>query len=677
MTASGQASCLVSVIIPVYNCEDFLRRCLDSVFDQTMRDFEVIAVNDGSTDRSLAILREYEVLHPNLRVLDQANAGQGAARNRAIDLARGEYILFVDSDDFIERVTLQVTTERAEEDQSDMVHFDWKMINDDPREQREFNYHHVEPFWHHRDLFGADCELLFRMHSYFSVTNLYRRSFLVRHALRYEEGCIYEDNPFLARVFTLAEHVSMVHSPLYAVQTNPLSSTKRDVDTDRHMRDHLSAMRKSFASLEPRKPETANVLAQYHFEKFSAYYARRVPVGLRAEYARETMLLLTSAGLHAPYRGRNTSSLLRVASRLGALYADSSTRLESLLKLKRRLTPLAKRAVAGAKKTKRRLRHPLRSWVQLGMNRRPAVLDPTIILFLGFDGRYTGNSRALFEELKSSEEAKGADLRYVTDDLAVPREQRIKPDSLELMKVASLAGTVIAETWIPASLPKHPDSTWIQLWHGTPIKRMLFDSHEPYITSKRPRHKVNKYRDIQRWDRFVVDGDVAADRFSTAFLLKPEQFIVTEYPRVKRLRQRLNTTGERERVLRKLGLERFTDKKVAVYAPTWRDYNYGKSCNETDLSYLIDACKRLNVLGADWSILYHDHDYMPVQVLDWQSRIYDVSMADIEDLMLISDLIISDYSSILLDAAECGQETLVERADSSKYVTARGTYGPL
>ncbi len=117
---------LVSVIIPVYNCEDFLQRCLDSVFAQTFQDFELITINDGSKDGSLGILRANAKKRENMQVIDQKNSGQGFARNMAVDMAKGEYVLFVDADDFIEPLTLELAVARAEEDASNLVQFEWK-----------------------------------------------------------------------------------------------------------------------------------------------------------------------------------------------------------------------------------------------------------------------------------------------------------------------------------------------------------------------------------------------------------------------------------------------------------------------------------------------------------------------------------------------------------------------
>ena len=97
----------ISVIIPVYNVENYLRECLDSILVQSYKDFEVILVDDGSTDSSGVICDEYSKEHQNMKVLHKKNGGQSSARNTGLDLAQGEYILFVDSDDVVSSVMLE------------------------------------------------------------------------------------------------------------------------------------------------------------------------------------------------------------------------------------------------------------------------------------------------------------------------------------------------------------------------------------------------------------------------------------------------------------------------------------------------------------------------------------------------------------------------------------------
>ncbi len=114
---------IVSVIIPVFNSEELLKQCLDSVLNQTLKDFEIICVDDGSTDNSLEILRKYEENDERIIVLYQENAGAGVARNKGIEIAKGEYIAFIDSDDWIESDALEKLYNNIKHNDSDMVLF--------------------------------------------------------------------------------------------------------------------------------------------------------------------------------------------------------------------------------------------------------------------------------------------------------------------------------------------------------------------------------------------------------------------------------------------------------------------------------------------------------------------------------------------------------------------------
>lgn len=103
----------VSVIIPVYNAEKYLRECLDSVVNQTLKEIEIICVDDGSTDGSLTILREYRKKDKRVKVLTQANEGVSAARNRGLLSACGEFVAFLDSDDYIEISAYEISYKEA------------------------------------------------------------------------------------------------------------------------------------------------------------------------------------------------------------------------------------------------------------------------------------------------------------------------------------------------------------------------------------------------------------------------------------------------------------------------------------------------------------------------------------------------------------------------------------
>ncbi len=122
----------VSIVVPVYNVEAYLPKCLDSLINQTFNDYEIILINDGSTDNSLKIIDEYSQKYPDKIVkINKVNEGQAIARNVGIKQARGEYIMFVDSDDYIDKNTLKTCYDKAKENKADIVCFDYQLIDKD------------------------------------------------------------------------------------------------------------------------------------------------------------------------------------------------------------------------------------------------------------------------------------------------------------------------------------------------------------------------------------------------------------------------------------------------------------------------------------------------------------------------------------------------------------------
>ena len=106
----------VSIIIPVYNTEKYLEKCLDSIINQEYRNLEIIIVNDGSTDNSMNIIKKYQKLDSRIKVFEQSNKGTGSARNKGLDNATGDYISFVDSDDYVSPLFIKKLVEAIKED---------------------------------------------------------------------------------------------------------------------------------------------------------------------------------------------------------------------------------------------------------------------------------------------------------------------------------------------------------------------------------------------------------------------------------------------------------------------------------------------------------------------------------------------------------------------------------
>ncbi len=219
----------VSVVIPVYNVEDYLRDCLDSVVNQTLTDLEIICINDGSPDNSLEILREYEEKDDRITVYDQENGGHAVATNRGIELATGDYLYLMDSDDIVELNALELAYNRAEEKDVDFVIF--KAINYDYPNDR---YYETEVYSmtkiHDRvgdDVFDhTDIGNLMFEASVTPWSKLYKRDFIIDNNIRFPEGLIFEDNVFFYRALFSAKRICFLDEFLFIRRWYATSSTK-------------------------------------------------------------------------------------------------------------------------------------------------------------------------------------------------------------------------------------------------------------------------------------------------------------------------------------------------------------------------------------------------------------------------------------------------------------------
>lgn len=122
---------LISVIIPVYNSEEYLEECIKSLINQSLKEIEMIFINDGSRDNSLSILEKYKKINKRIKIINQSNSGPSNARNRGLQIAKGEYISFIDSDDWIDSEMFKEMYDNAKTNNSDVVICDMKMIGED------------------------------------------------------------------------------------------------------------------------------------------------------------------------------------------------------------------------------------------------------------------------------------------------------------------------------------------------------------------------------------------------------------------------------------------------------------------------------------------------------------------------------------------------------------------
>lgn len=215
----------VSVLVPICNVERYLEECLDSLVAQSFTDFEVLCINDGSTDGSLAIIHRYMEADARFRVIDKPNSGYGASMNMGLANAIGEYIAILESDDFFEPNALELLVDAAERNQSDVVKADFYLYWSTPQERDEL-FRIVDEQEVGRTMRPIDdLAIFFRKPSIWSA--LYRSSFLRDNGIDFLEtpGASYQDAGFNFKVWASAARATFIADPiLHYRQDNEKSS---------------------------------------------------------------------------------------------------------------------------------------------------------------------------------------------------------------------------------------------------------------------------------------------------------------------------------------------------------------------------------------------------------------------------------------------------------------------
>ncbi len=205
----------VSTIIPVYNAEDYLNQCLDSVITQSLDEIEIVCVNDGSTDNSLKILEEYSNNDDRIVIITQENAGLGAARNTGMKYAKGEYINFLDSDDWLDIDACAILYETAKMHESDLIIFKTKPFDEDTGEffeREDYNLESLKKYCNKVILNykSLNKSLLFDI-PVSACNKFYKKSFVDRLNADFPEGLIFEDNPFFFKIFLNAQNIFVLN----------------------------------------------------------------------------------------------------------------------------------------------------------------------------------------------------------------------------------------------------------------------------------------------------------------------------------------------------------------------------------------------------------------------------------------------------------------------------------
>lgn len=214
-----------SVILPVYKVEKFLRPCVDSILNQSYKDFEVILVDDGSPDSCPQICDDYASKDSRVKVIHKSNGGQADARNVGLENALGDYVCYVDSDDYlIDNNVLQLLADKTESN-PDIVHYKFKEWFEYDGHVSECKFDYIVPT-EGRSLADIYCDLIDKDAYYNSAwSKIIRRNLLMDNNIRFEKGIVGEDNEWYYHVVMAAKSLILVDEPLYVYRRRQGSTT--------------------------------------------------------------------------------------------------------------------------------------------------------------------------------------------------------------------------------------------------------------------------------------------------------------------------------------------------------------------------------------------------------------------------------------------------------------------
>lgn len=236
-TEYGASEIKVSVIVPIYNVEKYLHKSLESLANQTLKEIEILMVDDGSTDRSSEIAGKFAETHSNFHLVTKENGGLSSARNAGMDAAQGEYLAFVDSDDWVSEYMMEKLYTNAKKYDADMVMAGFERVDSHGNVSESHKLSKLKDFYQKQQVYdnillpmcGGKPEDSADIPVGMSVwRNIYRRSLIEEKHIRFKSERVYlsEDIVFHMDLLPLVERVAVVHECLYFYRLNPQSLTQ-------------------------------------------------------------------------------------------------------------------------------------------------------------------------------------------------------------------------------------------------------------------------------------------------------------------------------------------------------------------------------------------------------------------------------------------------------------------
>ncbi len=673
----------ISVIIPFSHYPHYLKECLESLKTSAFQDFETLLVVDKEHDCIDDVIKEYSFV----RVIESQVHGCAACRNVGMQYAMGEYIYFLDADDYVLENTLGLLAVHAHGEDivygaisntwNNKANYLEKIANQeiDPEDLEEKQRLHEEKVDAYR-LKNPD-ESEHRLQSVYyllrvkkgirSITALgilFKTTFIRQNGFTFDENYrYYSDMTFLCPVLDRLTSQVRVEDTIYVKRkhNDPINyPALSQEESDDRFEERCKAVETTRSLIDE------NGIVRYYLDfKLIHFFTRSMSKRLRRSQDERwrneyfTMII--------PYIEKCRPDVLDELSR------NNAKMVRALLNHDLKGVQKQVRWVLGKKKFKKMLKNKNTAYKLAYFHRYlKQPVKENVILFETFMAKNYSDSPKYIYEYIAQNHPEYECVWAINDGAKIPYGAKtVKRFSFQYAYYLAVSKYLVFNVRPPLWYRKREEQVFLETWHGTPLKRLVFDQEE--VTSASPKYKQQFYRQRKDWDFLVSANPFSTKTFRSCFLYEGEM-LEYGYPRNDILYWP-NKDEIAQQLKEKLGIPK--DKKTILYAPTWRDdQHYGSGQYKFELALDLKLMKER--LQDDYVVLLRTHHYISdhIDVSGLGDFVINLSSYDdISEIYLISDICITDYSSVFFDYANLKRPILFYTYDFDKYKNQlRGFY---
>lgn len=672
----------ISVIVPVYNVENYISACLKSILRQTLNDIEVIIVDDGSTDSTLSIVRDFEAKNPDIiSVYTQENSGPARARNVALSHATGEFISFIDSDDTLAYDMYEKMYGMAKKKDSDLVLCG--------RAYTDFDGN-VMSTWNPMEI--ADVTNIFKDHTLLGKTSsfvwdkLFKRELVEETGLRFNEDIHYaEDALFIYSYLVYAKRVSSITQPLYFYTVQRFGSITGAMD---HRMLHEIKACEELTKFYINKGifdffehDLGWICVGFWGRKFYSFYKKKCNKNLNYKFVSEFYDFLKKYYSNWEYYIRkyatNNSTCKYKINKLKTNKTFIWFYVHTpywFVKLFKKFKSLAS-TVLKPKKIKELLKSasvkkPFYESYLTRYYKQPIVKNR--VLYIPNSGdNVAGNPYYLLKDMA------GRDNYEIFVGSKYPQKAQrvlassnikatvIKMDSEKFQEVLATANFLVTNYRFPTYFTKKDGQVLLNTWHGTPLKCL----------GKHMNSGIKDLGNVQSQflasDFLLYPNEYTKERMVDGFMLSElftHKILVEGYP----CNDIFYDEAESRRVRANLGVTR---NKVFVYMPTWRGATVKDAKNNRSHNLSAILSELDNLLDDDIVVYVKLHNLSPnSNCMGYKHLRPFPQNLEIYQLLNIADALITDYSSVFYDFSNTRRESILFTYDEEEYLAERGLY---